>query len=184
MALHQRQVIRAAIVALLTGHTAAEARVVPCRRNPLRQSDLPAISVYTIDETVDDESAATAPRELTRRLEVVVQSWVPVTASIDDDMDALALEIETAMHADPFLGGAVGDSILKATNLRIDPEGKEPVGVVTMTYEVTYRTLAPEPPAESELDDFRRADTRFNLGGEQAVADQAEDLVTVQEDPP
>lgn len=186
MALHQRKVIRDVVVGLLLGRTAAELRVLASRVVPYRKNELPAISVYTLDETVDGDSASTAPRELTRDLKLEIAGWVahiPDGPLVDDAMDALALEIETAMDADPFLAGAVGDSILEGTTMAIRGEGDALMGIVTLTYAVTYRTLAPEPPALDSLDDFLTADTLYRPPGTPTDGEVAHDTILVQETP-
>ena len=175
---HQRTTIRQAVAALLSGETAAETRVYTTRVRPYRKGDLPAISVYTLEETVSADGSATAPRELERDLQLVIEAWVSPSETVDDDLDDLALEIETAMHADPYLGGAVGDSMLAATTLGVLEDGDGIMGVATLTYDVIYRTMAPAAPAG--LDDFLEAGVTYDLGGTTHADDQAEDLAVVQ----
>jgi hypothetical protein len=181
---HPRQLIRQAVRTLLDGVTVAGARVSATRVDvPYRKVDLPAISVYTLEETVEDESSSTAPRELERELTLEIAGFVEFGEGVDDRMDDLAQEIETAMHADPFLGGLAGDCLLVATELSVRGEGDRLAGVVTLTYAVTYRTLAPEPPADDDMDDFLRVDAEHNPAGEVHPDEVAEDLFTVQEEP-
>lgn len=185
-ALHQCKVIRDTVVALLVGKTAAESRVVASRKNAYKKNELPAISVYTLEETVDRESRNTAPRELTRDLKVEIAGWVfhaPDGSLVDDAMDALKLEIETVMYADPFLGGAAGDSLLEGTVWGLRNEGDVPMGLVVLTYSVTYRTLAPEAPDIDSLDDFITADTLYQPPGVPADGEVAHDTILVQESP-
>lgn len=178
VALHQRQVIRHVVRALLFGNTAADERVVASRMLPYRKNELPAISVYTVEETVDKESASTAPREYTRDLKLEIAGWVAPGPNVDDDMDALALEIETLVELDPYFGGAVGDSILESTALAIRGEGDQLMGLVTLTYAVTYRTLAPEAP--TLVDDFLRVDSKQKLANLGPDDDVAEDTFNVR----
>lgn len=177
---HQRQVIRTAIRDLLDGATAAGARVYATRMIPLRRAELPSICVYTLEESVTADSLNTAPRELTRELPVVIECRVAPGANVDDAMDAIALEVETAMHADPYLGGACGESILDSTIMEVAVEGDRETGFVALTYQVTYRTFAPEEP--DGLDDFNTVGATQNLGGDQAAEDDTHDVFTVQED--
>jgi hypothetical protein len=178
---HQRQVIREAVRTALLGATAAGSRVYETRVVPNRLTELPALAVYTLQDTVDQEESNTSPRELRRELDLVIEGWVAAGTNADDAMDALALEVETAMHADPYLGGAVADSMLDSTSLEVLDEGDRFTGWFVMTYSVTYFTLAPEAPAA--LDDFERAGVTHDLGGDVHEDDQAEDLFTVQESP-
>lgn len=181
---HPRKTIRQAVVALLvSASTGAGGRVHATRVEPLKR-ELPAISVYILSETVDaDASAGTAPREITRNAKVEITGFVAHTTAIpvDDAMDNLAEEIEAAMDVDPYLGGAAGDSILEGTEMEvIEDDGRSDplVGVVTLTYSVTYRT-SPEPPTDA--DDFLRADVVHQLVGGAEDTEPAEDMVTVQE---
>lgn len=106
---HQRKLIRKSVVALLvSGGTAAGARVKSTRVEPHKKSQLPAIAVYTLKEPVDPASKDTAPRELTRDLKLEVVGWVGVTDpdTVDDAMDDLAEQIEAAMEANRWLVAA------------------------------------------------------------------------------
>lgn len=180
-ALHHRTIVRRAVRDLLKGKTTAGERVDTTRVDTWRDNELPAISVYTTVEDVDDASIETAPRELTRDVEVEVVGVVSSSERMDDAMDALALQIETVMHADPFLGGVAGDSILTGTEANIHNEGKRLIGIVVLTYKVTYRTLAPEAP--DGLDDFLKADTHYDVGVPDPTQ-QAHDVTVVQEPTP
>lgn len=178
---HQRQVIRAAVLALLLNATAAEARVHATRVLPYQASQvLPVIAIYTPDEDVDDDSWSTAPLELTRNLSLIIEGWVSPGENADNAMDDLAKEIEDAMDSDLYLGGAIAKRKLVKTETEVLEESDRQLGWFAMTYEVTYRTLAPEPPADGEMDDFNTAGTAYNQGGEQAPADEASDEITVQ----
>jgi hypothetical protein len=185
--MHPRAAIRHAVRDLLiAADTLAGERVHPTRVLSIRKKELPLIAVYTSEEQVD---AATdrAPRELTRTIDLEIAAWVdpgPGGAKVDDAMDAIAAQIEAAMHADPYLADTASESVLVSTSMGVQGEGDDLLGLVTLSYDVTYLSLAPEPPADGDLDDFRRAGTTTNLGGVVHEDDQAEDLTTVQADPP
>lgn len=180
MALHHRTIVRRAVRDLLKGKTSAGQKVDTTRIDTWRDNELPAISVYTTVEDVDDASTETAPRELKRQVDVEIVGAVGASDRMDDAMDALALEIETVMHADPFLGDVASDSILTGTEANVHNEGKRLIGLVVLTYQVTYRTIAPEP---QELDDFVTADTRTRVDGVTDPNQDAHDIVVVQEIP-
>lgn len=179
---HPRKVIRHAVVDLLTAaSTAAGARVFATRVEPIKRTALPTISVYTLGEPVRPGADQTAPRELTRDVKVEIAGWVAHSdsLSVDDAMDDLAEQIEAAMDADPYLGGAAGDSVLESTEIEVRDDGERLIGIVALTYSVTYRT-SPEAPAD--LDDFLRAGVTHQIVGAEAN-NTASDLVTVQEAP-
>lgn len=159
---HPRQLARDAVVALLTNATAAGARVSSTRVEPYRDNELPAISVYTLHEIIRDGADTASPRELTRDVKLEIAGWVRRRADypVDVAMDDLALQIETAMDTDRYLGGAAGESVLEGTEMDPDPQGGDPlVAVITLTYSVTYRTS----PSDSALDDFLRAKATHQL---------------------
>lgn len=177
MPAHPRQQIREAVKALLLNQTAAGSRVSETRVISYRKSELPAVSIYIPVESVEpDESRNTAPRELTRTAQLVIEGVVQQTANVDDALDALALEIETAMHADETFGGKADDSILESTEATLTEDGDRLVGVVRLVYSVEYRTFAPEAVT---LDDFNRADIRYDKGGAVHVDNEANDKVEV-----
>lgn len=137
---HQRQDIRHAVQAQLVGKTAAGSNVARMKRTPWKSNQLPGISVYTLEETVDQ--ARTLPRELDRTLQLKIEGALVLTDDIDDALDALALEIETAVHEDPTFSEAAADSYLAATDIVIDATAEQPVGSVVLTYRVRYYTPA------------------------------------------
>lgn len=104
---HQRKLIRQAVVALLAGaNTAAGARVMGFRTEAYRKGDLPAISVYSLHEDVDPDSALMQPIELTRKLQLEIAAWVLHSDSgvhVDDAMDNIAEQIEAAMASDYYI---------------------------------------------------------------------------------
>lgn len=179
---HERQNLRAAIVAQIKGpannRTTAGARVYPSRMHPLRSADLPAILIYIESETVSEGSAVTSPRELKRMAEVKVEGWVmtPPGVATDDALDALALQIETAMDIDLNLDGNAFDSQLQSTEIGIKIEGDQSMGAVALTYAVTYHS---DIRVTLPVDNFEEANTQISLGGTQATADRANDSIAI-----
>jgi hypothetical protein len=174
--LHQRRQIRDAVVAALkAADTAAGERVFPARSNPFKRVDLPAVAVLTSSETSDD--GQTAPRELKRVMRLEVQAAVEDTANVQDVLDALALQLERAMHADPTFGGVCADSTLTESSLLVDGQtGQREVGALGLAYRVTYYTDSPAA-TDVTLVDLKTVDAKTSLGGTQAAADQMEDRV-------
>lgn len=182
---HQRQLIRQAAVAALLDNTSAQSRVSATRVTPFKKGSPPVLAVYTLTEEVDvEESLSRAPRELQRTLNLVVEGWVSPEPGnpVDDAVDALALEVEAAMDADPYLSSTAADSCLESTEVEVLQDGERLVGHVTLTYAVQYQTKIPaEAP---ELDDFVTAGTTYQVQGGVAGDDgtqPAEDVFTVQE---
>lgn len=172
--MHERQAIRDAAVTALAGATAAGARVYKTRLAPIRQAELPAISVYTEEESVTPESLKTSPRELTRSVTLAVEAWVRATDNVDDALDDLALEIETAMDADQNLGATAFDSILMRTEIGLKLDGDRPMGCVHLEYAVTYHT---DLRVTESADTFDTAGIDYRVN-DVAATDQAQDLLT------
>ncbi len=171
---HPRQLIREAAREALVGKTQAAERVYETRIVPWRRLELPAIAIYTLDEEVDPSSASTAPRELTRTVDLAIEAYVKQGDNVDDALDDIALEIERAMHADETLRGKASDSILASTQLGIVAEGEKTAGVAGLLYRVTYYTYAPEA-ADVQLDNFATADIRHNPGDSVHQDEEARD---------
>lgn len=151
------------MVDLLTNATAAGARVEGTRVDPNRKTQLPAIGVYTLSETVNAElSANTSPRELTREPKVMIECAVRGTDAVpvDDAMDDIAEQVEAAMDADRYLGGNVAESTLESTEMAVERNDPR-AGFITLTYAVTYRTT----PAVGTLDDFLRSKATHQIVG-------------------
>jgi hypothetical protein len=179
---HPRKEIRHAVRDLLAAAaTAAGDHVTATRIFPYRKGDLPAISVYTLEETIDEESAESAPRELLRSIDLEVAGFVHAGSAVDDAMDDLAEQIEAAMDADPTFGGKAADSFLRSTTMGLTGDGDTIAGMVTLTYDVTYRTT-PADPVE-DVDEFLTADVVHNPGGNVHPDDRAEDLINVRPAP-
>lgn len=174
--MHERRALREAVKAqLVAGATSAGARVTESRQPPNKIAELPALAVYTTTETVAEDSMLTAPRELTRTVLLVVIGWVRVTADVEDRLDDLALEVETAMDSDLNFGACAYDSVLLSTEVDFDISGDRPMGAVILTYSAVYKTDLRVPAPQ---DDLETVDTRYSLSGVQAPADQAHDFVT------
>lgn len=145
MAAHLRTQIRDAAVLVLGGLATTGARVFPSRLHPLNEAELPALRVYTAEESValsaPGGAASLLERELALRVDVVVQA----ADGFDDDADQATKEVEQAMAADPSLGGLVKHCFLT----RIDPqpsvEGDRPTIVQTLTFLALYYAAANAP---------------------------------------
>lgn len=182
MALHPRHVVRHAMIAALAGSTRAGASVESARVRPFAERNLPSISVDTPSETIDRDSIDGGPRILTRTIEVTVDCFVRISDGLADELDAFALEVEQAIDVElakghEMLGGGIEDLIYTGSETTRTNDGTVEIGVIRITYEVTYRRGAPAEYAEH--DDLERVHTRYNLGGVQAPADESADEIVV-----
>ena len=178
---HERQAIRDAIVAQLKGpvpyvRTSAQDRVYKTRSGPPREGELPVICLFVAEEEIDENFAASAPRELLRTATLNIEGWVKVSPGNDLDaaMDDLALQIEAAMDLDIFLAGTVFSSVLGRTRLGTAIVGNQPMACCSLEYLCTYHTMIRMP---NPTDHFTTADIRTSLLGVQAPAEQSHDVV-------
>ena len=141
---HVRKQLRDNVAAAVTGLATTGARVYRSRAYPLDSANLPGLLVYAAGETSEIDSLA-SPRGLARVCEVVVEGVAQATANLDNTLDAIAAEVETALAADTTRGGLAKDTFLAATEIQISDEGDKPVGAVRLTYRVQYRTRETAP---------------------------------------
>ena len=161
--IHQRKIIRYAVVAALTvGSPSWGTRVFPTRMIPWRKQHLPAVAVYTQRETSQD--LETAPREYKRSLVLAVEAVVQQLDNVDDQLDAIALELESAMDADWRFGSTCANSSLTGTELDVGVQGDMPVGFLRLSYTFEYFTDAPDA-ADQELDDLETIDAKTTITG-------------------
>ncbi len=183
MAIHERQAIRDAIVAALVSQTSAGTRVSKSRREPVRSVELPAISVYVESEKTNEKTFLTAPVELERILTVSIDAWVSADGKeadrLEDTLDAIALQVETAMDVDTNLSGTAYWSALAATELGTlaAAEGRRPMGCAHLEYTVVYHSDARVADAQGLRPDFDTADFKIAVAPGMADADKAEDLL-------
>lgn len=134
---HTRQNIRDALVTIIqNGNTAAGSNVYPNRETLLWESELPAVLVYTKEETADPRSLSGS--QSIRTLEMVIEAKVMATENVDDDIDDLCAEIEDLLSANPSLSGNALSCIYKSTNIDLDSSSENQKGTAILTYQVKY----------------------------------------------
>jgi len=146
---HARTQIRQAVIALLKGNTSAGNNVFEARVYPIDDPKLPALLVYTKLETLGEQSMSrprTQQRELRLSIEVYVKAQSKISGrKVDEDTDALALEIEQLIAADVTLGGLVKDIVLDTTETQFSDDGERPVAVAVMNYAILYTVKEHQP---------------------------------------
>ena len=76
---------------------------------------------------------------------MIVEGYVQQTVEMDDTMDTIAAEVETAIAADPTCNGLAKDTVLTSTELTMTGEGDLPAGMVRLTWTVLYFTKTTAP---------------------------------------
>lgn len=139
---HVRKGIRDHIVATLTGLATTGANVSKTRVYPFAADKLPRISVYTKSEDAE-YGTISRPRSIFRTLIVSVE--VMVQSDVDDDLDQIASEIETALAADVTRGGLAKDTRITSFEADFSGDPDKPVGSATLQVEVDYVTIEAAP---------------------------------------
>lgn len=136
---HVRKQIRDYFETTLTSDvTLVSGRVFGTRVFPFDGTKLPCIAVYATSETSDLMTMGS--KTLMRDASVVVEAYIRVSGTFDDDADALAVQVEEAIAADTTLGGVAKDAILTSTEIDFSGDAEMPIGVARLTYSVDYVT--------------------------------------------
>lgn len=141
---HARETIRARVATMLTGLTTTAARVFQSRVYNVQESELPCLLIYTVSEDVAEVTLGD-PRTLERVLTLVVEGKAQATADLDDTLDDIGQEVETALGGDPDLSIGVYDTLLETVEIDYSADGDVPVGSIVMRFLVTYRTAENAP---------------------------------------
>ena len=92
---HIRQQIRDRIIADVTGLATTGANVYDSKLYNILQGELPALAVYTQNET--SEISTIAPNvTLDRELEVIIECYAEANQNIENTLDTIAGEVENS----------------------------------------------------------------------------------------
>ncbi|MBT7914060.1 hypothetical protein HN588_09145 [Candidatus Bathyarchaeota archaeon] len=140
---HVRKQIRDAVATRVTGLTTTGTNVFQSRTYSLSNDKLPALTIYTKEESSDIVNMS---RDLRRTLSIVIEGYAKASSSLDDTLDTIAAEVEAAMGSDRDLNG-VG-KIISVSGTEIDfasGDSEKPVGVVRLGYDIIYVTSGSDP---------------------------------------
>lgn len=147
MADHLSRQIRAAAASAVTGLATTGTNVHEQRVYPLDEAGLPALLVYLGDEEVEALSLSTTPTQR-RLIELFIAGVVHDTDPVDDTLDAIAKEVETALLADGTLGGLAKQITLTGTSRDAEVEGTKVAAAIELAFAVEYHTRAGTPDAQ------------------------------------
>ncbi len=145
MAGHVRKQIRDAAAAILGALPTTGARVYVGRTRPLDADHLPTLLIYTRDERSED--VAMGPATLMRSVELLVDARVTSQEPPDDDLDAIAVQIEETFGAASTLNGLAESMTLVASRQSVSAEGQNHIGSLALEFRVVYRTREGVPTA-------------------------------------
>lgn len=137
MANHIRQQIRERAGTVLTGLTTTGSNVFETRIYPLENTNLPALVIYTKNETSEPIVISTN-RLMSRELELIVEVYVKQTSNFDDQVDKICKEVEVAITADTTLNGLAKDCFLQSTEIEYNTEGEQPLSYAVLTFLTNY----------------------------------------------
>ena len=138
---NHRTAIREQARTMLAGATLAGAKVFTNRARPITPNDMPALLIYTGASRRGDRERDGSM--VHRRLELVVEGAVAATGrgeELEAQLEQLAEQVETALAADPTLGGLVLDARWQSTDPDIVGDGRQLVGAVRVEFELELHT--------------------------------------------
>jgi hypothetical protein len=141
---HARQLIREQVATTLTGLSTTGSNVFQSRVYPLQESNLPALLIYTKEES-SEAIVMGSDRAIERELTLAVEAYVKNNTNSDDIIDDIAEEIESAIGADSTLNNKAKDVFLVSTDINYVGEGENPVAVATFNFLVNYCTDETNP---------------------------------------
>lgn len=140
MADHLHKQIRGALVTKLTGLTTTGARVYANRLLPLPDALSPTLNI-----TLDEEDAEVGIQNIVdRRLGLVVEAYAKATAALDDTLDQVAKEVETALAGGITVGSRTLDVFYVGMSFE-DAQSDKPVGVRRMRFSIPYTAMSNAP---------------------------------------
>ena len=134
---HKRQSIRERVASTLTGLTTTGANVFQSRVYPIENTKLPCLLIYTREET-SEPLTTNPPRAIEKVLSLVVEGYVKANTNFDDTIDTICEEVEEALFTDRLINDLALDSFLVNTDISYNGEGDNPLGIVVMTFQITY----------------------------------------------
>ncbi len=144
---HVRTQIRDKVVDLCDALTTTGTRCHPARPKTRPLQTLPALIVYTNDETLEIASGQRGSRRLERPLDLVIEGYASGTGDVDKTLDTMNAEVEAALAADPTLGGLAKDLYLSKVEKENDDEAEKPTWLIRMTWYCEYHTRETAPTA-------------------------------------
>ena len=144
MANHLRRQIRERAATTLTGLATTGSNVFQSRIYPLATAALPGLAIYTNAES-GSVVAMGATRTIHRDLELIVEGYAAVSSDIEDTLDQIGKEIETALAGDIGLNNLARDSYLTSVEATFSGDGEKPAGLIRHIYTVIYRNAENAP---------------------------------------
>jgi hypothetical protein len=140
---HVRQLIREEIATAITGLTTTGANVFQTRVMPMNDAVLPGLAIYTGSEEINTDDEQRVARVQERILEVIVEGYDKLATGVDDQLDDIAHEVETAIFGATLTKCSHVD--LSSIETSVESGAELPVGKITMTFRAHYLTADGAP---------------------------------------
>jgi len=164
--------IKVAVRDLLLERTEAKSNVKISSSIPTQLEELPAIRIYSTNESVSRFNEA--PKNYRRNLNLAIEC-IDVGEN-DDNLDMrleiLGEQIETLMEIDETLGRLVNKLELTGSAYQYEPDGPSPVGSLILTFSIEFFTYAQR---ESVLDDYLSTGVKWEVGHDNSSSDGVTD---------
>ena len=143
---HVRQQIREAFGTACSGLSTTGTNVFQTRVYPLETGALPGLCIYTTSESISDVvgEIGGAARLVSRALSVRVEGYARAASNLDDTLDTISAEVETAVANSSTIDGLITDMELSSTDVSFT-EGDQEIGVITLDFAVVYTTAFNDP---------------------------------------
>lgn len=142
--MHIRRAIRENLITTLTGLPLTGDRVFSNRVFPLSQSNHNGLVLFTDGETVEYLSTG-SNRTQERIVNFRVEVYVRTKTDFDDKIDAILVDIESALHQDVTRGGYAADTMLGNLQIEYSGDGEVPVGIGSLDIMVKYHNQEGSP---------------------------------------
>lgn len=149
---HQRTAIRKALVDRLKTKiddvfpTDAEDKIYGSRSKPLFDQHLPAILIYSRNENILEERFTNDGYGATKReLEIAIEAVVLGNENVDDALDKIAMQIESAFDGWEMATRKSDVLKLKSTDIDVSIEGSKIYGAVRLNYSIIYYAPNKQP---------------------------------------
>lgn len=144
MADHVRKQLRDAVVLAVTGLATSGAKVYAESAKIMQDQHLPGLKVYTDGEDGADETIS-SPSVRLRTVNLVVECVAKTDAGMDDLLDQMAAEVETALAGGVTIGGDVLPLPYDGAEARTSGEQEQFTGSIALRFTVDLRNLSTEP---------------------------------------
>lgn len=149
---HVRQQVREAFAAQVTGLATTGARVFQSRIRNLSAADLPCLRIHTTQEVILDDDIfstggfETRPYMQHRTITVRCEALAKTGAGLADLLNTICAEVETAISADPTLGGLSPiHGSYRHHDQTLEGITDQPTGMAVLDFEFVVLTMSDAP---------------------------------------